>query len=136
VERPAGDLGGRPSRRTWRKLARHPSALIGVAVLGIYASAAVLGPLVITFDPAHNELIHNFEPPSPQHVLGTDDLGRDELSMLIFGARYTLALGFLAVAVGLAVGVPIGAVSGYVGGRVDLVLSRRRSRSGRCSRWR
>ncbi|MEO7295427.1 MAG: ABC transporter permease [Candidatus Limnocylindria bacterium] len=117
-------LGGRTSRRAWRKLVGHPSARIGVLVLGIYATAALLGPLVFPFDPARNDLAQNFAPMSAEHPLGTDDLGRDELLMLVHGARYTLALGFLAVGVGLLIGVPIGSASGYFGGRLDLISQR------------
>lgn len=115
---------GRSDRRAWRKLAAHPSARIGVSILSIYAAAAVLGPLLFQFDPSRNDLARNFAPLSMQHPLGTDDLGRDELLMVVHGARYTLALGFLAVAVGLMIGIPIGSTSGYFGGRLDLLSQR------------
>ncbi|HLQ61436.1 MAG TPA: ABC transporter permease [Candidatus Acidoferrales bacterium] len=114
--------GARPG--ILRRLVGHPSAVFGLTVLGLYALAAVFLPLLVPFNPAHNNLIQNFQPPSTAHLLGTDDLGRDELLMLVYGARYTLYLGFLAVGIGFGFGVPMGALSGYLGGWVDLVVQR------------
>ncbi|HEX6548835.1 MAG TPA: ABC transporter permease, partial [Candidatus Dormibacteraeota bacterium] len=76
------------------------------------------------FDPGHNNLAQGFRGPSGGHLLGTDDLGRDEVLMLIYGARYTLFLGIAAVAIGVAIGVPAGAVSGYFGGWADMLIQR------------
>jgi ABC-type dipeptide/oligopeptide/nickel transport system permease subunit len=106
--------------RIWARLRTHPSALVGAGILAVYVLASVLGPLLIHYDPVQQDLANAFLPRSAAHPLGTDDLGRDELVRLLYGARYTLALGLAAVAIGLAVGVPLGAVSGYLGGWVDL----------------
>jgi ABC-type dipeptide/oligopeptide/nickel transport system permease subunit len=95
-----------------------------LAVLAVYAVTAIVGPLVFRFDPAHQDLANVLLPPSAAHPLGTDGYGRDELLVLVFGARATLGLGVMAVAVGLAVGVPLGAVSGYLGGWTDVVVQR------------
>lgn len=105
-------------------LRRHPSAIFGLAVLAAYAVASLAGPLLLPLNPAQNHLDQVLLVPSPRHPLGTDHLGRDELRMLIHGARYTLALGVLAVAIGVGVGAPIGAVSGYFRGWTDLLLQR------------
>jgi peptide/nickel transport system permease protein len=110
--------------RAWERLRRHPSAIFGVSVLLLYVAASLLGPLLIRYDPIHQDLSQAFLPPSPAHPLGTDDFGRDELVRLLFGARYTLLLGFGAVAIGLAVGVPLGAASGYFGGWLDMLSQR------------
>jgi ABC-type dipeptide/oligopeptide/nickel transport system permease subunit len=110
---------GFPSR-----LLRSRSAAVGLVVLLLYLLLALLGPALVSFNPGHNDLRNSFLPPSGRHLLGTDDLGRDEFLMLLYGARYTLYLGFLAVAIGIGFGLPLGAVSGYFGGWVDLIVQR------------
>ena len=109
----------------WRRLVTHRSAVLGLTVLAIYAIAAIFGPLVFPFNPAQNQLAVVFFAPGEQgHILGTDNLGRDEILMLVYGSRYTLGLGLMAVALGLLVGVPLGAISGYFGGWADIVIQR------------
>jgi ABC-type dipeptide/oligopeptide/nickel transport system permease subunit len=108
----------------WRRLLAQRGAVIGLSILAVYALVAVLGPLVLRFDPAAQDLEHILLPPSLGHPLGTDNYGRDELLVLVFGARATLGLGVLAVAIGLSVGVPLGAVSGYAGGWADVLVQR------------
>jgi ABC-type dipeptide/oligopeptide/nickel transport system permease subunit len=109
----------------WHRLLTHRSSMLGLIVLGIYAVAAIFGPIVFPFNPGQNHLIEVLQPPGQGgHLLGTDNLGRDELLMLVYGSRYTLGLGVMAVALGLAVGVPLGAISGYFGGWVDIVIQR------------
>jgi peptide/nickel transport system permease protein len=110
--------------RLWTRLRTHPSALVGFGILALYVVASLAGPLLFRYDPTHQNLSDAFLPASAAHPLGTDDLGRDELVRLLYGARYTLLLGFAAVAIGLAVGLPLGAVSGFFGGGVDLVGQR------------
>ncbi len=121
IEAAAPAAGG---SRVWRRLRTHPSALAGIGVLGLYVLLSLFGPLLIHSDAYANNLGDAFLLPSLQHPLGTDDLGRDELLRLMLGARYTLVIGFFAVAIGLAVGLPLGAISGYFGGGVDLLLQR------------
>jgi ABC-type dipeptide/oligopeptide/nickel transport system permease subunit len=111
---------GRPQSRVWARLRTHPSALVGIAILAAYVLAGLLGPLLLHYDPIHQNLSDAFLPASTAHPLGTDDLGRDELIRLVYGTRYTLVLGFAAVAIGVGIGVPLGAVSGYYGGWIDL----------------
>jgi peptide/nickel transport system permease protein len=110
--------------RAWQRLRTHPSAIFGVSVLLLFLVGTLAGPFLIRYDPTHQNLAEAFLPPSAAHPLGTDDFGRDELVRLLFGARYTLLVGFGAVAIGLAVGVPVGAISGYFGGWVDTVSQR------------
>jgi len=97
---------------------------MGLTVLGIFALVAIMGPLLVPFDPIQQDLDHILQPPSPGHPLGTDNYGRDELLVLVNGARFTLGLGVLAVMVGVGVGAPLGAVSGYFGGWVDMLVQR------------
>jgi len=118
---PAAAEGG---SRLWARLRTHPSAIVGLCILGLYVAASLVGPLLFRYDPTHQNLADAFLPASPGHPRGTDDLGRDELVRLLYGARYTLVLGFAAVAIGLAVGLPLGAVSGYFGGWIDLLGQR------------
>lgn len=108
----------------WRRLLRHRSALMGLTVLGAFALIAVVGPLLVRFDPIQQDLDQILLPPSPGHLLGTDNYGRDELLVLVYGARFTLGLGVLAVIVGVGIGAPLGAVSGYFGGWVDMLVQR------------
>jgi ABC-type dipeptide/oligopeptide/nickel transport system permease subunit len=118
------ELASRRGNRVWDRLRTHPSALVGMAILALYVLATLLGPLLLRYDPVHQTLADAFLPLSRGHPLGTDDLGRDELIRLLYGTRYTLTLGFAAVAIGLLVGVPMGACSGYFGGWVDLLAQR------------
>lgn len=108
----------------WRRLLRHRSGALGLAVLGAFALTAIAGPLLVHFDPVRQDLASILLPPSPGHPLGTDSYGRDELVVLVYGARFTLGLGVLAVLVGVGVGAPLGAVSGYLGGWVDMLVQR------------
>ncbi|HEY8823531.1 MAG TPA: ABC transporter permease [Candidatus Limnocylindria bacterium] len=118
---------GRKERRrpgVLRRLATHRSGAVGLATLICFALVAALGPFVIPFDATRQDLRESLLAPSALHPLGTDQLGRDVLARLAFGARYSLTLGVAAVIVGLLVGVPIGAVSGYLGGWFDLLVQR------------
>jgi peptide/nickel transport system permease protein len=114
----------RAERRVWLRLRTHPSALVGIGIFAAYVLATIVGPVVFQHDPFQQSLSDAFLPASLTHPLGTDELGRDELSRLIYGARFTLTVGFGAVAIGLAIGVPVGALSGYFGGWTDLLSQR------------
>jgi ABC-type dipeptide/oligopeptide/nickel transport system permease subunit len=107
-----------------RRVARHRSGLAGgVLVLG-FVLVGLLAPWLAPHDPVRGDLARTREDPSAEHWLGTDELGRDVLSRIIWGARLTLRVGLIAVAIGLLVGVPLGLVSGYVGGAFDLLAQR------------
>jgi ABC-type dipeptide/oligopeptide/nickel transport system permease subunit len=108
----------------WRRLVTHRSAVLGLTVLAIYAVAAIFGPIIFPFNPGQNHLVEVLQPPGQGHLLGTDNFGRDELLLLVYGSRYTMGLGVMAVALGLVVGVPLGAISGYFGGWVDIGIQR------------
>ncbi len=110
--------------RGLRTLARNKSALVGIAVLVVFVLLAVAAPLLTPYDPTEQSLSEALRPPSPSHPLGTDNLGRDILSRIMFGGRYTLMIGVLAVALATVIGVPVGLVSGYLGGWVDMTIQR------------
>jgi ABC-type dipeptide/oligopeptide/nickel transport system permease subunit len=112
------------ARELFGRLLKHRSGAAGFAILGVFALAAIIGPMLSPFDPTKQVLRDSLLGSSSTHLLGTDSLGRDELTRLLYGARYSLTLGLAAVMIGLVVGVPLGAVSGYFGGWSDLLLQR------------
>ena len=114
----------RPRAEFARRLLRHRAATAGLLVLVVLALAAAFAPLLTPYDPTAQRLADALLPPGPGHPLGTDHLGRDLLARILFGARYSLFMGFGAVVIGLAVGVPVGALSGFYGGWVDLLAQR------------
>jgi peptide/nickel transport system permease protein len=115
----------RPERvEAWGRVLHHPTALLGIAILLGWTLAAAGAPLLSPHDPTHQDLEQVLRPPSVEHPLGTDHLGRDILARILHGARLSLFIGVLAVALGGAVGIPLGVLSGYYGGLVDLLVQR------------
>jgi len=108
----------------WRLTLIHDKkALAGLLLLTIFLIMAVLAPLISSFDP--NAMDYEMmEPPSLTHLLGTDDLGRDLFSRIIYGARVSLFIGIMPVAISLLVGVILGVVAGYFGGWLDNIIMR------------
>ena len=104
-------------RDAFRQVRRNPGAMFGLCVIGFFVFVAIFAPLLAPFDPRDQdlELIADGCCPGPSrdHLLGVDDLGRDELSRLIYGARYSLLIGVVAVTVGLTLGMLLGATAGY-----------------------
>jgi peptide/nickel transport system permease protein len=96
----------------------------GVTIVGIAALAAVLAPLLAPFDPNAQNLLTSFEPPSWHHLMGTDNLGRDVFSRVLYGGRVDFQIGLVTTYVPLATGMLVGAVAGYFGGWIDTVLMR------------
>ncbi|MDI7247670.1 MAG: ABC transporter permease [Bacillota bacterium] len=111
-------------RDAWRRLIRNRSAVAGGILVFVLAIIAVAAPLVAPYDPLAPSLEDRLSPPSAAHWLGTDDLGRDILSRIIFGARVSLQVGILAVALALVAGTFLGIVAGYYGGRADNLIMR------------
>jgi peptide/nickel transport system permease protein len=105
-------------RRRWY---RTPSFVAGLAILGLIVIAAAAAPLITTHDPIQQDLLHTLAGPSWSHPLGTDDLGRDVWSRLVYGARIDLRVAFIAVFFSFVIGTIIGLLSGYYGGTVDTV---------------
>ncbi len=113
-----------PTRLALRRFLRHRLAVISMVVLALMILAAIFAPLIAPYNPMAQDANNTLIGPSSSHWLGTDDLGRDILSRLIYGGRVTLGIGFGATAVVLIVGILVGAVAGYAGGWVDNVLMR------------
>lgn len=107
-----------------RWLVRHPRVMISLMVLTIIIGCAVFAPWIAPYDPILQDYGIILEPPSLNHPLGTDDLGRDVLSRLIHGASASVYAAFLAVGVAALLGMPIGLIAGYAGGLTDIVISR------------
>ncbi|MGH2460930.1 MAG: ABC transporter permease [Chloroflexota bacterium] len=108
----------------WGRLKHNRVAMVSLVVIVLFVLLAILAPLVAPYNYADGNLLHVTEGPSPAHLLGTDDEGRDILSRLLYGARVSLAVAIAAQAVILLVGVPVGLLTGYVGGWLDLILMR------------
>lgn len=107
-----------------RRWYRQGALVAGLAVLALIALATLLGPVLLPYGPNDIDLAQLERPPSTDHLLGTDELGRDVLARLLAGGRLSVLVGLAAALVQLVVGVTIGAVSGYVGGWVDATLMR------------
>lgn len=103
---------------------RNRTAQAGLGVLVLLALAAIFAPALAPFDPLAADLNRMLQPPSRAYPLGTDELGRDVLSRIIFGARISLTLGFVSVSIGLAAGALLGALGAYHGGWADLLTMR------------
>jgi peptide/nickel transport system permease protein len=107
-----------------RRLVRNPGARIGLALLGLLIFLAIAAPLVAPYGPSDAEYARVLEPPTRDHIMGTDQLGRDVFSRVVFGARITLRVGLIAVSAAFTFGTLIGVVSGFYGGRLDSLIMR------------
>jgi peptide/nickel transport system permease protein len=113
----------KPSQRTWRRFRSHPGAVAGSIILILLILSILLAPLS-PYDPETSNVDEKFLPASWQHPMGTDALGRDMLTRILYGGRISLAVGLMVVGITLPLGVSIGAAAGYLGGTVDNVLMR------------
>ena len=118
------EIGRRPGWLALHRLARRRAALFGLAVVVFFVVLALAAPFIAPYDPLGTDWRLVRKPPSLQHLFGTDDLGRDVLARVIWGARASLMAGTVSVSIALAVAVPLGLVSGYLGGFIDGVLMR------------
>lgn len=109
---------------TMRRLLRHRFAQVGLLLIGLEVGLALFAPVIAPYDPGKIDALAMLGGPSTTHLLGTDDLGRDILSRLIYGARISLTISITSVFLAVLIGVPLGLFSGYVGGVVDEVIMR------------
>jgi peptide/nickel transport system permease protein len=107
----------------WRRFRRHPGAVAGSIVLGILVLSVLLAPYS-PYDPEKSDIGNKLQPPSLSHPFGTDQLGRDMLTRVLYGGRVSLRVGLMVMVITLIIGVPVGATAGYFGGWVDNVLMR------------
>jgi peptide/nickel transport system permease protein len=113
-----------PTRRALRRLRRRKGAVAGLTVIVIFVVLAVFASLIAPFDPAAQSWSAVRKAPSALYWFGTDDVGRDVLSRVIFGTRASLLAGVISVGIALSIGVPLGLTAGYLGGWIDVLLSR------------
>jgi peptide/nickel transport system permease protein len=114
----------RPWKRALRRLVRRRGAMVGAAVVLFFVLVAIFAPLIAPYAPTATDWAAVRKAPNAAHWLGTDEIGRDVLSRVIFGARASLEAGVVSVLISLTLGVPIGLLSGYVGGFLDGLLMR------------
>jgi len=112
------------SRAVVRRLLRRPAATAGVVVVAMFVAMAIFAPWIAPYDPIATSFSTVRKAPSALHWFGTDEIGRDVLSRIVFGARASLLAGVVSVLISLAVGVPIGLLAGYAGGKTDVLISR------------
>lgn len=113
-----------PTARAMRRFKRRQAAVFALAVIAIFVAAAVLAPLISPYNPDLQTWTAVRKAPSALHWFGTDDVGRDVLARVIYGARASLLAGVISVAIALLVGLPVGLISGYLGGFIDALFSR------------
>ena len=118
------DLEVTPRRRAWRRLLRRGGALFGLSVVLFFIAIAILAPWLAPYDPLATSWSAVRAAPEAAHPFGSDELGRDVLSRIIWGARASLLAGVVSVSISLALGVPIGMAAGYLGRWVDALISR------------
>lgn len=109
---------------TWRRFARNRPALGGLVIILLLFLTAIFGPALAPYDYAKTDLNNVNAPPGAKHLLGTDDLGRDMLTRMIYGARSVTFVIVIVATVSLTLGVTMGALAGYFGGRTDTLISR------------
>lgn len=106
------------------RLLKNKAAMVGAIILILLIGCAILAPVIAPYSYSFQNLDLGASPPSSEHLLGTDILGRDLLSRILYGARISLLVGFVATGVALVIGVSWGIVAGYFGGRVDQIMMR------------
>jgi peptide/nickel transport system permease protein len=113
-------------RNAWGRLRTNRAAIVGAALVLLFLVAAILAPLITQYGPNERVAGLNLNPPGPsaEHWFGLDEQGRDFFSRVIYGARLSLLIGVVSVAVGLSIGVVLGSLAGYFGGRVDSIIMR------------
>lgn len=114
----------RSQNRAWKKMKRNKSAIAGLIIIVFFAVVALLAPVLPIADPYGTSWSAIRKAPSAAHWLGTDDIGRDILSRMIWGAQASLMAGVVSVFIAVITGVPLGLISGYFGGWLDQVISR------------
>jgi peptide/nickel transport system permease protein len=108
----------------WRAFRRHKPAMVGSAVILIFVLAAIFVPYISPYDPNKTDLDNLLAPPSTEHLMGTDELGRDLLTRILYGGRVSLSIGVMAMALAVVVGAIVGGLAGFYGGWVDNILMR------------
>ncbi len=113
-----------PGRRAWLRFRRHRMALAGMALMGLIVALVILAPWVTPYDPNEIDLKIRLQPPDARNLMGTDELGRDVFTRILYGGRISLLIGIAAMVVSVTIGTLVGAVGGYFGGTIDSIVMR------------
>ncbi len=108
----------------WRRLKRNRAAIVGGVIVLLFVLMAILAPLIAPYPPNEGDLTKRLKPPGGEHLLGTDPLGRDLLSRVIYGARISLQIQIVSVLIALVIGSLLGMIGGYYGGKLDHLIMR------------
>lgn len=111
-------------KEVWRRFRRSKQAMIGMVMLLILIFSAVFADIIAPYDPLKQDIINRLQAPSASHLFGTDELGRDIFSRILFGSRISLTVGLIAVGLSSVVGCALGAIAGYYGGALDNIIMR------------
>ena len=114
----------RPAVQALRALLGNKAAVFGLVIIVGLGALALLAPYITSYNPNQQTLTAALQPPSSQHWFGTDNLGRDIFTRILYGGRISLMVGVLAVSLAVVIGVPLGLLSGFVGGWVDMTIQR------------
>lgn len=107
-----------------KQMSKNKAAMLGLAILSTEIILAILAPYIIPYDYSFMDMTNTFAKPSALHPFGCDDMGRDIFSRVLYGARYSISIGIIAVTIGSLIGCTIGAIAGFFGGQVDNVIMR------------
>ncbi|HAK88561.1 MAG: peptide ABC transporter permease [Nitrospirae bacterium GWC2_46_6] len=108
----------------WHRFKKNPLSVAGLAIIAALAAVALLAPFISPHEPTKIDVYNVLSPPSASHPFGTDELGRDLLSRMIWGSRASLKVGFIAVGIAITIGTILGAIAGYYGGKIDALIMR------------
>ncbi|MCL4456110.1 MAG: ABC transporter permease [Nitrospirae bacterium] len=111
-------------RIIWHRFKKNPLSVAGLAIILSLAAIALFAPVLSPHEPTKIDVYNVLSPPSSNHPFGTDELGRDLLSRMIWGSRASLKVGFIAVGIAISIGTMLGAIAGYYGGKIDALLMR------------
>lgn len=110
--------------RMWYTFKKRKVSILGLIIIAIYIFIALFAHFIAPYDPIKQDLSSMLQEPSSKHLFGTDEVGRDILSRIVYGTRLSLRVGFMAVGIGMVIGTPLGIVSGYFGGKIDTLIMR------------
>ncbi|TFJ91345.1 nickel transporter permease [Lentibacillus salicampi] len=111
-------------KESFLRILKSKTSVIGLCIIIILLLTALLAPLIATHSPTDQSIVNRYQPPSVDHWLGTDELGRDIFSRIVFGTRISIQIGVIAVGISMIVGVTLGSIAGYFGRWIDMIIMR------------
>lgn len=113
-----------PLSLAWREFKKNKLAVLGLIIVILVALSAIFAPVITPYDPAQTNILKTEEPPSSEHWLGTDKVGRDIYTRLIYGGRVSIMVGLISMIISVSIGTVMGLLAGYFGGLVDTIIAR------------